>query len=262
MSLLEGVFLGILQGLTEFIPVSSSGHLVLAQYYFGILELGITLEIMLHFGTLFSVIWVFHKDLLKIISGFITDKKQQHLIFLLICGTVPTGIIGVFFSSFFRKFYESPLAVALMLLITGIILWFLTILPEGSKSGRQIKWYDAFLIGVFQGLAIIPGISRSGITITGAIWRKLEREAAVKFSFLLSLPAILGASIWELIDIYQAGAQSNFNTVYILSALAAFVSGVLAIKFFIKMLSKGKFYYFSYYCWLIGSLVLIAEFLG
>lgn len=259
MGLAEAVFLGILQGLTEFLPVSSSGHLVLAQTFLGVKMPGATFEVILHAGTLLSIIWVFWNDIYKLISGFTKNEQQKKLFLLLVIGTIPAGLIGIIFSSFFKGLFERPVTVGFMLLLTGCIVWLVNILgkKQGGASLEAMTWKDAIVIGLFQALAIIPGISRSGSTIFGALLNDLNRETAVRFSFLLALPAIAGATVIEVGAWLQTGAAPDGLIIYLSGAVFAFVAGVFAIRTFIRLLAGGKFHYFAYYCWFAGAFSIL-----
>ncbi|MDO9536352.1 MAG: undecaprenyl-diphosphate phosphatase [Bacillota bacterium] len=257
MSLLEVVLLGLLQGLTEFLPVSSSGHLVIAQHFLGIKQAGVTFEVMVHFGTLLSIMWVFKKDLSALARGFLYDAEQKRLFIFLIVGTIPTALMGLLLSSFFLKIFESPFLVGIMLLVSGLIVFTISRIHIEKKDIKNMTAWDAVTIGIFQGIAIIPGITRSGSTILGALWKGLNRETAVRYSFLLALPAIAGATFLEFWDWVQLGGSSEFMTVNFLAAIIAFISGVFAIKVFIKLLERGKFYYLAYYCWFVGTLTVV-----
>ncbi len=258
MGALEAILLGLLQGLTEFLPVSSSGHLVIAQHFLGIKLPGVTFEVMVHFGTLLSIVWVFRKDLYRLIMHFTDEMEEKKLLFLLIIGTIPTGLMGLFLSSFFREMFDKPFVAGLMLLVTGFIIIAIQKINVRNMNIKEMSPWDAVLIGVFQGIAIIPGISRSGSTILGALWRGLRKEEAVRFSFLLALPAIAGASFLEILDLPGSGELVNgFLSYNLLAALTAFFSGIFAITVFIKLLIKDKFYFLAYYCWIAGILTLL-----
>ncbi|MEW5921069.1 MAG: undecaprenyl-diphosphatase UppP [Bacillota bacterium] len=258
MVLSEAVFLGLLQGLTEFLPVSSSGHLVLVQYFLGVKMPGVTFEVIVHTGTLLSIIWVFWRDVHNLITGITKSVQQQKLFLLLLAGSIPAGLLGLFFAPFFKRIFENPLVVGFMLLLTGCIVWLIGRLERmtGRRSLREMNWGDAFTAGLFQGMAIIPGISRSGSTILGALLRGLDRDAAIRFSFLLALPAIAGATLLELVDWLKTGAWPEEYLSYLIGAVVAFVSGILAIRVFIRLLCAGRFYYFAYYCWIAGSFTI------
>lgn len=255
MSIIEAIFLGLIQGLTEFLPVSSSGHLVIFQEMLGLNEPGVTLEVLLHFGTLMSVFCVFGKDFLALLK-FRRDKNERNFLFMLICGVFVTSIIGLLFSDYVDLLFKSALLVGFMLLITGAILKLLTLLQEGSKDKGSIQFQDALSIGFFQGLAIIPGISRSGSTIMAALWRGLDRSTAVKYSFMIAAPVILGGTLIEVKEIILTGIDSAMVLNYFVGGLVAFISGIAAIKVFIKLLVNNKFHYFVYYCWVAGVLVI------
>lgn len=256
MALWEAALLGLIQGLTEFLPVSSSGHLVIFQDILGMDEPGVTLEVMLHFGTLLSVFWVFRRDFLDLLT-FWKNHGQRHFLIMLGITTIITAIIGFFFSSYVDMLFKSTLLVGIMLLVTGAILKTLTKLPVGEKSITGMKIIDAALIGLFQGLAIIPGISRSGSTILASMWRGLDQNSAIRFSFMLSAPVILGANILEFKEMLAVGLDRVMLVNYMVGGLIAFVSGIAAIKIFIRLLSGHKFHYFAYYCWAAGLLVIV-----
>jgi|LSQX01.3.fsa_nt_gb undecaprenyl-diphosphatase len=257
MGALEAILLGLLQGLTEFLPVSSSGHLVIAQHFLGIKLPGVNFEVMVHFGTLLSIVWVFRKDLYRLITHFTDEMEEKKLLLLLIIGTIPTGLMGLFLSSFFHEMFDKPFVAGLMLLVTGCIIIAIQKINVRNMSIKEMSPWDAVLIGVFQGIAIIPGISRSGSTILGALWRGLRKEEAVRFSFLLALPAIAGASFLELGLSGSGELVNGFLSYNLLAALTAFFSGIFAITVFIKLLIKDKFYFLAYYCWLAGILTLL-----
>jgi len=260
MGTFEGIILGIIQGLTEFLPVSSSGHLVIFQELLGISAKGITFEVMLHFATLLSVLYVFSHDIIRLAKNALHSKQERHFVFMLILGIIPTGLMGVLLSDFFSKLYDSPAITGFMLLVTGCILFTLSRVKPGAKNEETMTALDALFISIAQGIAIIPGISRSGSTITAAIWRGLNRETAVRFSFLVSIPVILGATVLEVKDLSVAGF-AGFSGGMLAGMIAAFVSGVFAIRFFIKLLAAGRFHYFAYYCWFIGLLVVCSHYL-
>ena len=166
--------------------------------------------------------------------------------------------MGLFFSSFFLEIFDRPFFAGLMLLVTGLIVIAIQKITIKGKEIKEMNAWDAVLIGVFQGIAIIPGISRSGSTIMGALWRGLRRESAIRYSFLLALPAIAGASFLEILSLFQNGGLENvFLPYHFLAAFIAFLSGIFAIHVFIKLLVRGKFYYIACYCWLVGLLTII-----
>ncbi len=255
MGIFEAIILGLVQGLTEFLPVSSSGHLVIFQDLLGLDEPGVTLEVLLHFGTLLSVFWVFGRDFIDLLR-FPKDTAQRRFLLLLIVGVIPTGLIGLLIGSYIEAFFASTLVVGVMLLVTGGLLKLLTILPGGSKDTAQMSYRDALWVGLLQGLAVIPGISRSGSTITAALWRGLDRTTAVRYSFMLAAPVILGATLLEVREITAVGIERAMLVNYTVGGLVAFLAGVVAIKTFIRLLQQHKFHYFVYYCWALGTVTI------
>lgn len=259
MSVIKVILLGVVQGLTEFLPVSSSGHLVIFQRIFGIEAAGVTLEVLLHFGTLLAVFWVFRRDFVNLLK-FPRDSVQRRFLLMLILGCIPTAIIGYLLGDFIESIFHSTLLTGAALLVTGGILKLLTLLPEGQKDISAMQPGDALWIGLLQGIAVIPGISRSGSTITAALWRGLDRATAVRYSFMLAAPVIFGATLLEIKEIITGGIESAQLWSYAAGTAAALVAGILAIKIFIRLLQQQKFHYFVYYCWVAGAAVIIASF--
>jgi len=261
MGLPEGILLGILQGLTEFLPVSSSGHLVIFQDFFGVRLPGITFEVMVHFGTLLSVFWVFGGDMLRIVRRFTREEQERRFALMLVLGVIPTGLMGLLLGDVFKLFFESTLLVGVMLLVTGFILYTLQFMAPGTKGEATMRGKDALLISFVQGLAIMPGISRSGSTIAAALWCGLDRETAVRFSFLVSVPVILGVTLLEFMALRETGF-AGLTAGVLAGTLAAFLSGILAIKVFVRLLQAGRFRYFSYYCWSAGTVTVVLKLAG
>jgi len=274
MSLAQALFLGFIQGITEFLPVSSSGHLVIFQNIFGLKEPNLFFDVALHFGTLLAVLIVLKKEVFSLLKGLLSfsvhifkgrknelveqDKAMARLAGLIIVGLVPTALLGFFFRSIIEVLFNSLLVVGCMLLITGIILWTTRMTGEGHKDTGNLSILDAILIGFVQGLSIAPGISRSGSTIAFGLFRKVKKSAAVRFSFLLSIPAILGAMVleWEN-PLLQQGELLNVLAGTVVAAIA----GYICLKLLIRMVQKGHLYYFSPYCWAVGSAAIICSFI-
>jgi len=251
ISITEAVILGLVQGLTEFLPISSSGHLVIMQHFLGIQEAILTFDVMLHLGTLVAVFIVFWGDIKAILK-----KPFDKISYLIIVGTVPAVLMGLTLEDIFSQLFGSVVSVGFALLVTGALLW-ISDRFHGMRESRHMSYFDAVLIGLFQGIAITPGISRSGSTIVGALWRGLNRESAAKFSFLLSIPIILGAGGKELLDVYKTTGGIGMHASYIWGMMVAALSGYVAIKIFLKLVERSKLRYFSYYCWIIGIAVLL-----
>lgn len=249
MTIIEAGILGLVQGLTEFLPVSSSGHLIIAQHFLKINDGGLLFDVLLHFATLVAVVAVYWKDLLDMIK-----HPFQKYTYLLILGTIPTAIIGLVFNDTFERLFSSVTIVGYMLLITGFILLAAEFISRTIFSSSRFKYWQALVVGTAQGMAITPGISRSGTTIAMGLLVGLERAEAARFSFLLSIPAILGASILEIKD-FAMTSQIGFHLIlpYAIGMIAAAISGYFAIKLLLGILTKGKLYYFSIYCWLLGA---------
>ncbi len=243
MNLISSIFLGILQGLTEFLPVSSSGHLVIAQNLIpGFVQEGVLFDVILHAGTVLAVLYYFRKTLPRLTSKYLL---------LLLIGTIPAGLIGVLLGSSIEKLFNGVYLVGFALLFTAV-LNFLT--DKAKKGSKEISIKKSILIGVAQALAIIPGISRSGSTIFAGTNLGIRRKEAAQFSFLLSVPAIIGANAVQFLKYGFGGAENTMF--YVAGFIAAFISGVIAINFVLKFLLGGKFKLFAYYCVALGILAL------
>lgn len=272
MTLFKAIVLGIFQGVAEFLPISSSGHLVLLQTLFGIKEGNLFFTEMLHFGTLLSIFIVYFKDIFKIIVEFfilikdffktkrlIVDNTYKKMAMLIIVGSIPTGIMGIALGDIFESFYSSITVVAIAFIITGVLLWISEKSSLGNKSVKEVTYADSFIIGVFQGFAITPGISRSGSTIVGGLFRGLDKKLATKFSFLLALPATFGAAILGIKDALPQEAGTLFTIPLLIGVLISTITGIISIKILIRVLERGKLHYFSYYVWILSVILLIAN---
>lgn len=257
MTILQGIILGIIQGLTEFLPVSSSGHLVLFQKIFGLQEGNMTFNIAVHIATLISVVFVFREDILKILK-----KPFAKLPLLILTATIPAAVMGFAFSDFFENLYHTGAGLGLAFIVTGICLWYAESLRSKNKNLTKMNYLDATVIGFAQGLAILPGVSRSGLTLASSLIRGLNRKFALKFSFLMSIPVILGAALKDGYDLLKVGNSINAS-IEILPLLAgmaaAAIFGYLTIKFMLKIFSKVTLKVFSYYVFALGGLVLIDQ---
>lgn len=274
MTLIQAILLGIIQGLTEFLPVSSSGHLVLGEALLGITTeykdaMGVAFEVFVHFGTLIAVVTVYWQDVLNLIKAFfsifslkreITLEQKYHkdadfrMMVLILLGSLPAGIIGIALKSVIEDAFTSPLLVCFTLILTGLILlstrFFL-------KEDSTLNMSNSLAVGFAQAFAIIPGISRSGSTISLGMFLGLERENAAKFSFLLSIPVIAGATVLATKDILVNPPSSDMILNLAAGTIVSYLSGVLAIKFLLKVVKKGSFDKFSYYCFAVGIIGII-----
>ncbi len=260
MNLFEAIILGLIQGLTEFLPVSSSGHLVLFQNLLHLKTTGVTIEVLLHFGTLLSVLVVFRHDFISLLH--FKDPLQRRLLFLLLVGMLPTAAAAVIFGPVVDALFQSTLVVGLGLLITGAALKILSSFRPRKVDFQKMSFSDALWVGLLQGVAIIPGISRSGATITAALWRGLDRKTAVRYSFMLAAPVIFGATLLELKNLLNGGMDKGLLLHYAAGSLVAFLAGIFAIKLFIHLLQQHRFHLFAYYCWGAGVLVIILVLFG
>ncbi len=217
-------------------------------------------DVMLHLGTLLAVVVFFRTDIYKIAQGVGAILKRRHkdppqvkLFLLIIIATIPTGFMGLLFKDWFESLFSRPKVVGGMLLITGLVLWLTRWTKKEGRALEQMRWIDAVLIGIAQGVAIIPGISRSGATISAGLFLGLDRELSGKFSFLLSIPAILGATLLEFrkMDINQELWTTLIGTTI------AFGIGILSLLFLMKIIKVGKIFNFSYYCWSLGTIMII-----
>ncbi len=262
MTALKSIILGIVQGLTEFLPVSSSGHLVIFQKLLKFNDPGVLFEIAVHLGTLVAVIIYFRKDIWEIIQSIFNWRKDapenikyaHHLLFHLIIASVITAIIGFAFKDIFESLFENTVLVGFMLIITGGILFASDKIRNTTKKKMSVP--SSLLVGFAQSIAIIPGISRSGATITTGIFTGRTRDLATRFSFLLSIPAILGATILKIKNMQSAMSSSEVVLNFILGGIVAAIVGYFAISFLIKMIKQAELFYFSIYCWIIGIITI------
>lgn len=273
MTFLEAIVLGILQGLTEFLPVSSSGHLVLAQQFLGLKEPLVFFDVMLHVGTLAAVLVAYRGAIGRLLVGGLSTlsnpafyrkpvatlntSDELRFIWLILLGSIPTGIIAVLFKTQLESFFDKIYIVSVMLILTGVILQLPRFRRESMDStdfpNKEIKSWHAPLIGIAQGCAITPGISRSGTTISLALFLGIPAKTAAEYSFLLSIPAILGAVALKISDI-----ENTEIPLYIIGTgmLASFIVGYIALRLLLAVLNRGKFSLFSYYCVALGLVSL------
>lgn len=274
MTFLEAILLGILQGLTEFLPVSSSGHLVLAQQFLGLKEPLVFFDVMLHVGTLAAVLVAYRDAIGRLAIGGLSGlgstrfwrkpratlnmSAELKFIWLILIGSIPTGIIAVVFKTQLESFFDEVRLVSIMLILTGIILQLPRLRREKTDrpdtSVEELKTWHAPLIGIAQGCAITPGISRSGTTISLALFLGIPAKTAAEYSFLLSIPAILGAVALKIRDL--GDTTIPFHIVGT-GMLASFIVGYIALRFLLVMLNRGKFSVFSYYCVALGLTSLL-----
>lgn len=264
MDILQSFLLGLVQGITEFLPISSSGHLVLGKQLLGVeVDTGITFEVVVHFGTLCSILIYYRKiigdligsafSLFKAPSAHKEDPKIRLIGFILI-SMIPAMAVGFTLESQVEAIFSEPLLVSIMLLVTGLILYSTRFVGDTTKDVNLPK---SFLIGIAQSFAMIPGISRSGSTISAALWLGVKREEAANFSFLMLIPVIAGAMLLKVLELLELGLSDSQLMILIVGFVTSFVSGYYALKYLIIILKKKGFHYFAYYCWLVGGISLV-----
>lgn len=258
----QAIILGVVQGLTEWLPISSSGHLALVQLALD-LEVPVFYDAILHLGTLAGVFAIYQKDIIRIMKSLFTAQDKGNvgpypqgrtMLWFIILGTIPTGIIGITFRSFFEYSFYDPLSIALGFIITGVLLLITALLKVGHKKLGPL---DAVLIGIGQGISIFSSISRSGATIATGMFAGVEREQLVRYSFLLSIPAIIGAVVIDAV--WAPGTQESTENnppigteSYVIGAITSAIVGYLSIRLLIRTVVGGKFYIFAFYCFAIG----------
>jgi undecaprenyl-diphosphatase len=273
IDILQAIVLGIVQGLTEWLPISSSGHLALVQLAMD-LEIPIFYDVILHIGTLAGVFAIYRRDIAGILRSTVafgegSSKRKsieeevakypqgRRMLWLIILGTIPTGIIGLAFRSFFESSFYDPVSIAVGFIITGALVLVTGLLKSGQK---KLGSADAILIGIGQGISIFSSISRSGATLSAGLFRGVEREQLVRYSFLLSIPAILGAAAIDVVamDEQQKAQLASIDAEsYIAGAVVSAAVGYASIRMLIKLVIKGKFYLFAFYCFAIGVATLL-----
>ena len=252
MEFLEAIILGIIQGLTEFLPVSSSGHIELAKAIFGTQENNsMTMTVVLHFATALSTCFVFRKDLVEIFKGLFKFKNNNELQFSLkiILSMIPAAIVGVLYDDLIETFFSGKiLLVGIFLILTGIILF---VADKAKTTNKNVSFTQAFIIGISQAIAILPGISRSGATISTSVLLGIDREKAARFSFLMVIPLIFGKIAKDLVS-DKFNLESSELLFLAIGFVFAFFTGLIACKLMIKLVKNSKLYYFSFYCFIVG----------
>lgn len=268
MTTVQAIILGIIQGLTEFLPVSSSGHLVLFSQLFNVQGSSLVFEVMVHVGTLLAVLVVFRADVWSLVVAFfkllrkprdakrlVNEDPGVRLLMAIVLGTIPAVVVGLLLKEQIEQLFRSSLLVGFMLIVTGTILYVTERYKVTVKGLAKMSIKDAVIIGCGQAVAIIPGISRSGTTIAVGLFRGLDRESAARFSFLLAIPTILGALVLSLEELFLGTTVINLG-VLAAGFVAAAVTGYLAIHLLLDAVKKGRLTWFSYYTWAVGALVI------
>lgn len=267
MSLIEAIILGLLQGLTEFLPVSSSGHIELGKAVFGLeLKEALLFTVVLHFATALSTVIVFWKDivgLVRTLFSFKWNEDMKYIVFIII-SMIPASLVGLLLKDWIEEFFDSNVFfVSLMLLITGVVLFVSDRMKKVEGSVTGIK---AAVLGIVQAIAILPGISRSGSTIASAVIMGIDRTKAARFSFIMVLPLIFAAMGMEMLDLKEVMDAGGTVDIEILPTMVGFIvaliSGYMACKWMIKIVQQSKLSYFAYYCWIVGAVGVGYSLLG
>ena len=271
MDIIQAIIIGLVQGLTEFLPVSSSAHLIFAQQALGVTDVGLAFDVLLHAGTLVAVVVYFFDDIVNMIKGFLLSlidlkegkfipeiKKDPYkkLAWLTIIATIPVGIVGVLFNDAVEELFTGLTIPAFLLLITGCLLYVSQRMNSGRIDVKNLSIKEALFMGCGQALAVLPGLSRSGTTIAAGLFAGLDKEFAAKFSFILSIPAILGAAVFELRHIGGANVEIG---ACIAGFIVAVISGYFAISVLLKIVREKSLDIFAYYCWIVGLIVLVGS---
>lgn len=256
MQLMEMVILAIVQGIAEFLPISSSGHLVIIGALLGETSDSAAVEIILHTGTLASILVIYWRRILELLTS------DRRVLPLLVIGTLPAAVVGLTIKTYAEPLLKSSLLAGCMLLVTALLLWTLRRLPQGETEYPQLRWWQALAVGGFQAVAILPGISRSGATIFAGRLLGLRGADAVTFSFLLAIPAITGATVLAAKDLHEDGLDADDLILLIIGAVIAFVVGIFALRWLIRWSRKEQLHWFAYWCAPAGLLVIALHFAG
>jgi undecaprenyl-diphosphatase len=259
MTFAQSVALGALQGATEFLPVSSSGHLAIAQYYLaGFSQPGVLFDVLLHLGTMIAVLIYFRRDVAALIispwNRTPEGKKDLRLLWLLVLGSIPTGIIGLAGKDLATDLFHNMTVVGACLLATGVFLFMSERIRTKTSGRTDLSIGDALITGILQGIAILPGISRSGSTIAGLLLRGVDGETAARFSFLLAIPAVFGATLLSLKDLQAVPAGDL--PLYAAGAVCAMLVGLFSIHFLLAIIRRRRLFLFALYCWVVGAIIL------
>jgi undecaprenyl-diphosphatase len=272
---MKAVILGTIQGLSEFLPVSSSGHLVAFQHFLGFRSPQILFDVVVHFGTLLAVCFVYRTDLLEILKAFFLatgeivtsrDIKKSwnarpyfRFAIYLVIGTLPAALAGVLLQDPLEKAFGSLRSAGSMLLVTGTVLFLTQRVRQPGRELESLSLKDVLIVGLAQAFALLPGISRSGMTISAGLFCGLNRDLSARFSFLLSVPAILGANALEFFKARKELATMDVSP-FLTGGLTSLITGYLALLVLLRVVHRGRLYLFSYYCWALGTILLLVSF--
>ncbi|MFD1017844.1 undecaprenyl-diphosphate phosphatase [Thalassobacillus hwangdonensis] len=261
--LIKYIFLGLFQGVTEPIPISSSGHLVLLKNIFGIAPDGLLFEVFVNFGSLIAVLLVYRKDIIRLVKNGWSyaihkneeSKSEYNFIVFLILGTIPAAVLGILLEDWIGTTFNQPYMIGITLIITGIALWIIRNL-RGNKGEGNLTWKDALIVGFAQAVALVPGISRSGATIVAAMLLGMKQDTALRFSFLLYIPVSLGTMVLSIGDIVGLEDRSLMIP-WLLAIMASIIATYFSLKWFMNIMAQGNLKYFAFYCFIVGAIAII-----
>lgn len=268
IEVIQYAVIAIVQGISETLPISSSGHIKIFKTFFNLPTNDITYDIFLHFASLISLLFFFRKKIARLFKGFFLFFKNKneenrfcfHYGISVIIASIPAGIVGILLEDKIETLFSKLIFVGILLIINGIIIYFVHHWSGKKSSKKEISFMDALIIGGFQGIGILPGISRSGITINGGLLRGINRDDAAEFAFMMFIPVALGSSLLKLKDFINV-FSSPLLLPYLIGFIIALGVTYFSLKFFLKVIKKGKFVYFAYYCILLGAMVTVSSFL-
>lgn len=255
MSIWEAIFLGIVQGIAEFLPISSSGHLTLLEAMLGLHSENLELNIALHFGSLISILWVYRGQVIPVL-------KQPRLVGAIVIATLPVVIVGLTFKDRFEQAASSPLITAFGLLYTSVLLFITPKIDRGERTLENIRYRDALVVGLMQAIAPIPGISRSGSTIVGGLLTGMKREAAANFSFYIAVPVLMGATLLQMKDVVEEGGLKNPLVPVLIGTAISAIVGIFALESLLRIIAARKLYWFAWYVLIVAVVTFIACALG
>ncbi len=271
LEFLEAIFLGVVQGLTEFLPVSSSGHLLLGQYFLGMDQdrFGLTFDAAIHTGTVAAVISFFWRDLLRMGGAFVRslrgpnfEERDQRMAYLILVATIPAGVIGLLFQGFFESQVRSPWLVAFNLVLVGVLFIAGEVVGRQTRTSDKLGFKEAVGIGLAQTVALFPGVSRSGATITLGLFLGLRRDEAARFSFLMSVPITTAAALLSLAEAFGSGIDAGDALLFAVGSVTSGVVGYLAIRFLLDYLAGHSLRVFAYYRFALAAVVVVLLLLG
>ncbi|HET9928872.1 MAG TPA: undecaprenyl-diphosphatase UppP [Rubrobacter sp.] len=271
LELIQAVLLGVVQGLTEFLPVSSSGHLLLGQYFLGMDQdrFGLTFDASIHTGTVLAVVLYFWRDLMRMAAAFVASLKgpnfadrDQRMAYLILVACIPAGVVGFFFQNFFEEEVRSPWLVAFNLVLVGALFIVGEVVGRKTRTSDKLKFKEALGIGLAQTAALFPGVSRSGATITIGLFLGLRRDEAARFSFLMSVPITTAAALLSLLDAFGSGIDSGDVLLFLVGSITSGVVGYLAIRFLLNYLTGHSLLVFAYYRFALAAVVVVLLLFG